>query len=142
MTDVFPIVGVGASAGGVEALEGFFPWPAAGSWHRTWWSSPISARRAKANCPTSSAVTPEPDRCLWREDGAEIRPNTVHVMPADAVIGIRNGRKIAGSVTLGARTAANASRSIIFFSSLAVDQHEFGRRAWCSRVATATARSA
>ncbi len=119
MSAPFPVVGVGASAGGVEALEGFFrglpPDPG------------IALVVVTHLSPTRESQLPEIIRRYTRlqlhvaEDGAEILPNTVHVLPADAVISIRNGR-----LRLRRQEAGHRERKPIdlFFTALAADMGE------------------
>ncbi len=112
----FPIVGVGASAGGVEALEGFF---------RGMPPDPGVALVVVTHLsPTRESHLPEIIRRYTSlelhvaQDGAEILLNTVHVLPADAVIGISNRR-----LQLYKRDARRSERKPIdiFFSALATD---------------------
>src|SRR4051794_20190976 len=87
---IFPVVGVGASAGGEEALEGFF--------------QGIPPRPGLAFIVVTH-LSPDRESLLHEiiarhtdltvavaEDNAEIRPNCVHVLPADAIISVEAGR--------------------------------------------------
>jgi two-component system CheB/CheR fusion protein len=115
----FPIVGIGASAGGVEALEGFFRGlperPGLGFVIVTHLSPERESRLhdVVANL-TGMAVR-------VAADGMEVEPDTVHVMPADAVLGIEGGR-----LRMQRPNAARRERKPIdiFFAALAADQGE------------------
>ncbi|WP_158743931.1 CheR family methyltransferase [Acidisphaera sp. L21] len=116
----FPIVGVGASAGGVEALEGFF--------------------RGMPDQPGLAVVVvthlnPERESILHEiiarytslkvqvaTDGAEVCPNCVYVLPADAILGIQNYR-----LTIARPGASGRERKPIdiFFSALALDLGDY-----------------
>ena len=88
--DKFPIVGIGASAGGIEALEGFF-------------------RGVPANPDAAFVVITHlnPDRESFLHeiisrytkmavstvaDGVPLSRNHVYVMPPDVLLGVRDGR--------------------------------------------------
>jgi two-component system CheB/CheR fusion protein len=116
----FPIVGIGASAGGVDALEGFFrgmpPDPGMGfvvvthlNPERESLLHEIIARYTKMQ------VHPAADR-------VEVEPNTVHVLPADAIIGI-SGRVL--KVTPLSKVNRERKPIDIFFSALAQDMGEY-----------------
>src|SRR6195952_2633776 len=117
---MFPIVGVGASAGGVEALEGFFqgvpPQPGLAfivvthlAPDRESLLHEIIARHTDLTVAVA-------------EDGAEVRPDHVYVLPADAIISIAAGR-------LALRKSDSSRRERkpvdILFSSLAIDHGEY-----------------
>src|SRR5256885_9888552 len=87
---IFPIVGVGASAGGVEALEGFF--------------QGVPPKPGLAFVVVTH-LSPDRESLLHEiiarytdlgvvvaEDGIEVRPDCVYVLPADAIISIKSGR--------------------------------------------------
>jgi two-component system, chemotaxis family, CheB/CheR fusion protein len=101
-----PIVGIGASAGGVEALGGFFRGldakPGLGfvivthlSPDRESMMHEIVARYTKMKVYVAA-------------DGAQVATNTVHVLPPDAVISIAEGRLQVH------RLGANGGRSTSF----------------------------
>jgi two-component system CheB/CheR fusion protein len=115
----FPIVGIGASAGGVEALEGLFrdmpADPGCGfvivthlSPERRSLLPEIIARYA--NMPVHVA-----------EDGAKVAPNEVHVLPADALLDITDGRL---KVSKPSSTRRERKPIDVFLSALARDQGE------------------
>jgi two-component system CheB/CheR fusion protein len=116
----FPIVGIGASAGGVQALEGFF-------------------KGLNADCGMAFVVVTHlsPDResllhevvgrksempVLVAEDGAEVRSGNIYVMPQNAILSIEEGRLL-----LRRPNALHRERKPIdiFFSALAKDQGEY-----------------
>ena len=90
----FQIVGIGASAGGLRALGGFFSaMPANPAWLSS--SLPISRRIGKA---FSSKFLPAMPRCRSKSPsmGKRSRPNKVYVMPPNATLTIADGRLRAG----------------------------------------------
>jgi two-component system CheB/CheR fusion protein len=115
----FPIVGVGASAGGVEALEGFFrgmpPDPG------------VALVIVTHLSPSRDSQLPEIIRRYTdmelhvAQDDTELQPNTVHVLPSDSVIGIEGGR-----LRVRPQFSAQRERKPIdyFFATLAADQGE------------------
>ncbi|MBW8814379.1 MAG: PAS domain-containing protein [Caulobacterales bacterium] len=115
----FPIVGVGASAGGVEALEALF---------RSVPPNPGCAfvvvthlgHDRRSLLPEIIARYTDMDVRV-AEDGAELGPNQVHVLQTDARLDIEGGRlKV---VPVG--QARRERRPIdIFFSALALDKGE------------------
>jgi two-component system, chemotaxis family, CheB/CheR fusion protein len=119
MDKPFPIVGVGASAGGVEALEYLFkampPEPGMAfvvithlAPHRESMLPEILARDTRMPV-------------LVAEHDQQVRPNHVYVVPADKVLDISKGR-------LGARAKTEThERTPIdsFFAALAEDQSEY-----------------
>ena len=116
----FPIVGVGASAGGIEALEGFFRGmpdnPGIGivvlthlNPERESILHEIIARYTKLEVQVAA-------------DGARVGKNCVHVLPADTILGIENG-----SLTIIRPDTRFRERKPIdvFFSALALDIGEY-----------------
>src|SRR5262247_224923 len=115
----FPIVGVGASAGGVEALEYLFkampPEPGMAFVIITH----LAPRRESMLPEILARDTRMP--VLIAEHDQAIRPNHVYVAPADAALGITKGR-------LGVRAVGDGrERTPIdsFFAALAEDQGEY-----------------
>src|SRR5262245_56060220 len=115
----FPIVGVGASAGGVEALEHLFkampPEPGMSFVIVTH----LAPRRESMLPEILARDTHMP--VLIAERDQEIHPNHVYVAPADTVLQIEKGR-------LGIRAIADGrERTPIdsFFAALADDQGEY-----------------
>jgi two-component system CheB/CheR fusion protein len=119
MTARFSIVGIGASAGGVEALESFFgAMPAQNGMafvvvthldpkHESWLADIIGRR-------TTMQVAAA-------RDGDEVEPERVYVLPPAAIMTIEQGR-----LHLQERDAGSRGRAPIdiFFNSLAEDQGE------------------
>lgn len=116
----FPIVGVGASAGGVQALEGFF-------------------RGVKADCGMAFVIVTHlsPDResqlhdiisrftdipVAIAQDGTRVEPGCVYVLPENALLSIENRH-----LRLRKPNAFQRERKPIdiFFSALAKDQAEY-----------------
>ena len=117
---LFPIVGIGASAGGVEALEGFFqglpPKPGLASIVVTHLSPDRESLLHEIIARYTDLTV------LIAEDGAQVRKDCVYVLPANAVISVNKGR-------LQVRKAESARRERkpvdILFSSLAIDRGEY-----------------
>jgi two-component system CheB/CheR fusion protein len=115
----FPVVGIGASAGGVEALAGLF-----------------GAMPPDTGCafvivthlsPTRPSLLPE---IIARytsmavhvaEDGLEVRPNEVYVLPPDALLEIQGLRLRVRALAKGRRERKPID---VFLSALAIDQGE------------------
>src|SRR6201997_2657471 len=116
----FPIVGIGASAGGVQALESFF-------------------RGVKANCGMAFVIVTHlsPDResqlhdivsrytdmpVAIAQDGARVEPGWVYVLPENALLSVEKRR-----LRVRKPNAFQRERKPIdiFFSSLAKDQAEY-----------------
>jgi two-component system CheB/CheR fusion protein len=116
----FPIVGIGASAGGVEALEGFFkdmpPQPGCGFVIVTH----LSPERRSLLPEIVARYTDMPVHVA--EDGAEVRPNEVHVLPADAVLNIEGRTLKISKPALGRRERKPID---IFLGELAKAQGEY-----------------
>jgi two-component system CheB/CheR fusion protein len=115
----FPIVGVGASAGGVEALEGLFK------------GMPVNPG---VGIVVVTHLNPERESVLHEiisrytqldvqkaVNGAKVKPNCVFVLPADAVLGIAGGRLQVSKVDATHRERKPID---IFLSALAKDQGE------------------
>src|SRR5499427_9097231 len=119
MDKPFPIVGVGASAGGVEALEYLFK----AMPHEPGMAFVIVTHLAPHRESMLPEILARDTRMpvLIAEHDQEIRPNHVYVVPADKVLDIRKGH-------LGVRAMAEThERTPIdsFFAALAEDQGEY-----------------
>ncbi len=113
------VVGIGSSAGGIDALKTFFSKMPADSGMAFvvvqhldphYDSSLVSIIAGRTTMPVSLA-----------EDGAALAPNHIHVIPPDAILTVQSGR-----LRL-ARPAAAAARRVsvdTFLTSLAEDQGE------------------
>src|SRR5215471_8818592 len=119
MDKPFPIVGVGASAGGVEALEGLF---------KAMPSNPGMAFVVITHlAPKRESMLPE---ILARDtrmpvliaaDDHAVERDHIYVAPADAVLDIEKGRlRVHGIADGRERTPIDA-----FFAALAEDQKEY-----------------
>lgn len=117
----FPIVAVGASAGGVEALEAFFGAmpddPGCGFVLITH----LDPKRRSLLPEIIARFTAMPVHVA--EQGALVGPNEVHVMPADALLEIRQGRLEVRKLDGAPRRERNPID--IFFNALAEDQGEY-----------------
>jgi len=114
----FPVVGVGASAGGVEALEGFFRGLADDPGMAFVVVTHLSASHPSQLPQILSRFTGMPVHVSV--DGATLRPNEVYVAPEGVVLGMANGR-------LRVRPAGQRREPKpidVFFSELARDAHE------------------
>jgi two-component system CheB/CheR fusion protein len=115
----FPIVGIGASAGGIEALEGFFRG---------------LPERLNAAIVIVTHLNPQRESLLHEvvahmtrlpvhiaTDEAAVRPGAVYIMPPDAILTLEGGR-------LRVRKPANGRRDRkpidVFLSTLATDAGE------------------
>ncbi len=114
------IVGVGASAGGIEALEGFFrgmpSLPGLGIVIVTH----LSPWRESVLHEIVSRFTDLPVEVA--ADGHAVAENHVYVLPADAVVGIRNGILVVQRQGADQRERHPVD---IFLSALAADQGEY-----------------
>ncbi len=113
--EAFPIIGIGASAGGIEALEGFFrglpPEPGLALVIVTH----LSPERESILHEIVGRYTALPVQVA--ADGMQVHNNNVYVMPAKVILGIENRR-----LTLRKSTSYRQHKPIdIFMSSLAVD---------------------
>jgi two-component system CheB/CheR fusion protein len=114
--DKFPIVGIGASAGGLEALEGLFR----GIPADTGLGFALVTHLARGHASAlpeilgrSSSIPVQP-----AADGAILAPNVLHVCPPDHIMTIVDGR-----LRLQVRTGESQRKPIdVFLSSLA-EQH-------------------
>ena len=115
----FPIVGVGASAGGVEALEGFFRGVPRTPGFAVVIVTHLSPDRASRLHEIVARHTELPVHVA--ADGQPVECDTVYVLPADAVLGIEEGR-----LRLHRPNATSRERRPIdvFFAALAADQGE------------------
>ena len=86
----FPIVGIGASAGGVEALEGLFRHMPVETGLGFVVVTHISPDRASRLDEVVARYTAMP--VVSAEDGIEVSPDTVYVLPSSACITIGDGR--------------------------------------------------
>jgi two-component system CheB/CheR fusion protein len=117
--EAFPIVGIGASAGGIEALEGFFrgipDHPGLGfvivthlSPERESFLHQLVARYTKLTVRVAA-------------DGMCVEADCIYVLPADAILSIQDQRL---TIRKPARSRRERKPIDIFFSSLAADQGE------------------
>ena len=118
MTDTadFPIICLGASAGGIEALEGFFrglpPHPGLALVIVTH----LSPDRESLLHEIVSGYTDLPVQVA--ADAMTVEVDNIYVMPADSILGIENRR-----LTLRKNTTHRERKPIdIFMSALAVDR--------------------
>jgi len=116
----FPIVGIGASAGGVQALEGLFRGVPSDSDCAFVVVTHLSPDRKSMLPEIVARYTEMPVHVT--EDGATVRPNEVHIMPAAAILGMRGCR-----LTIEPMDATRRERKPIdvFFSALAADAGEY-----------------
>lgn len=119
-TDSFPlIIGVGASAGGLEALEQFLSHvpPACGAGF-------VVIQHLD---PTHQGILPEllqrvtPMKVAQASEGSKVKPNCVYVIPSNQDLTILHGKLhlLDPSAPRGLRLPID-----LFFKALAIDQHE------------------
>jgi two-component system CheB/CheR fusion protein len=116
----FPIVGIGASAGGVEALEGLFrdlPSDTGCGFVIVTHLSPERRSLLPEIIARYTSMTVH-----VAQDGAEVLPDEVHVLPADAVLGIEGRHLKIQRLGSGRRERKPID---IFLSALAKDQGEY-----------------
>ncbi len=115
----FPIVGIGASAGGLEALQGFFSHMPPDSGMAFVIIQHLDPRRKSIMDDLLRRYTTMP--VLQVQDGVEVAPNSVYLNPPDKEVGLFKGR-----FQLTEPAEAHAVRLPIdrFFRSLAEDQGE------------------
>jgi two-component system CheB/CheR fusion protein len=116
----FPIVGIGASAGGIDALEGFFQGMPADPGLGFVVVTHLNPQRESLLHEIVSRYTTMP--VCPAVDGAVIQPNSVHVLPADALLGIE-GRVL--KVSRPSAVSRERKPIDIFFSALAKDLGEY-----------------
>ncbi|MGO8039609.1 CheR family methyltransferase [Rhizobium leguminosarum] len=116
----FPIVGIGASAGGVEALEGFFKGVPAKSGLAYVVVTHLSPARESLLHEIIARYT---DMSVSvAADGDEVQVDTVNVLPANAILGIDGGRLRIHRPDPGRRERKPID---IFLSALAADRREY-----------------
>ena len=119
-TAAFPIVGVGASAGGIEALEGFF----AGIPEQPGFAIVIVTHLNPARESLLHEIVARRTRMRVHVATADatVENNAVYVMPEDAVLGIEHRRL---QVTRPDPARRSRKPIDVFFSALARDINEF-----------------
>ena len=119
MTDSFPIVGIGASAGGIEALEGFFGGLPGDPGLALVIVTHLNPERESVLHQIVARHTRLPVQVA--QDGMAVEANRVYVMPADAILSIGQRRLLVRRTGPGRRERNPID---IFFSALAVDAGE------------------
>src|SRR5512143_542145 len=116
---VFPIVGIGASAGGLDAFKGFFSAVPAESGMAFVLIQHLDPTRESLTAELVGAYTRM--RVAQAEDGMRVEANRVYVIPPNAYLSIRQR-----TLRLSAPTAPRSLRMAVdfFLSSLAADQQE------------------
>ncbi|MCJ2069385.1 PAS domain-containing protein [Methylobacterium sp. J-030] len=116
--DHFPIIGVGASAGGIEAMRGFFR-GVPETLRAAFVVVTHLGREHKSLLPDVLARF-TPLKVEAAADGVLVEPGTVYVMPSGFVMGIAGGR-----LTLTPLGEGRETKPIdIFLTALALDQGE------------------
>jgi two-component system CheB/CheR fusion protein len=88
--EVFPIVGIGASAGGLEALEGFFRHMPSNSGMAFVVIQHLAPQHVSAMDSLLSRYTEM--QVLNIEDGIRVKPNHIYLNPPDKHVVIMNGK--------------------------------------------------
>ncbi|MER8377876.1 MULTISPECIES: CheR family methyltransferase [unclassified Mesorhizobium] len=116
----FPIVGVGASAGGIPAMEGLFKGLTDGTGMAFVVVTHLSPERESLLHEVIQRYTEMP--VVVAEEGVAVQPDQVYVMPQNVVLTIRKG-----ALSLRRPNTLNRERKPIdiFFSALAEDQGEY-----------------
>lgn len=115
---IFPVVGVGASAGGVEALEGFFKGVPADPGAAFIVVTHLSPQRDSVLPDIIARYAAMPVEAI--RDDLKIEPNHVYVLAASALLGVEKGR-----LKLREMEAVRERKPIdVFLSSLAKDKGE------------------
>jgi two-component system CheB/CheR fusion protein len=119
MMPSLPIVGIGASAGGVEALEQFFKSVPPGNGMAFVVLTHLPPDRESLLSEILGRATRMP--VVEARDGEKVEAEHVYVLPPSAILTIREGR-----LQLRRTGAADRERAPIdvFFTSLAEDQAE------------------
>ncbi|MDB5406485.1 MAG: chemotaxis protein CheR [Rhodospirillales bacterium] len=114
----FPIVGIGASAGGIEALQQFFRALPTESGLAFVVVTHLPPGRESSLVPIISQYTAMP--VVAAEDGMVVEPNRTHVLSHEGILTIENGRlRLRGPEAVRERHPID-----VFFASLAVDRAE------------------
>jgi len=115
----FPIVGIGASAGGLDAFKKFFSAMPADSSAAFVLIQHLDPTRESLTADLVGTYTRM--RVVQAEDGMRLEPNRVYVIPPNAYLSIRER-----TLRLSAPTAPRSLRMAVdfFLRSLAEDQHE------------------
>jgi two-component system CheB/CheR fusion protein len=116
----FPIVGIGASAGGIEALEGFFRGLPAALGAGLVIVTHLSPQRESILHEVVARFTRLPVHVAAQD--MRVQPDTVYVMPADAILTLEGGALQVRKPAPGRRERKPID---IFLSTLAADQGEF-----------------
>ncbi|MER8963027.1 chemotaxis protein CheB [Mesorhizobium sp. M0701] len=116
----FPIVGVGASAGGIPAMEGLFKGLTGGTGMAFVVVTNLSPERESLLHDVIARYTGMP--VIVAEEGMAVQPDQVYVMPQNVVLTIRKG-----ALSLRRPNTLNREREPIdiFFRALAEDQGEY-----------------
>jgi len=116
----FPIVGIGASAGGIPAMEGLFKGMPDQLGMAFVIITHLSPKRESLLHEVVGRYTTMPVDVV--EDGTPVRPNHVYVMPQNAILTIKNG-----VLRLHPLSGPTPERKPvdIFLSALAEDQGEY-----------------
>ncbi|MFL9876576.1 CheR family methyltransferase [Paraburkholderia megapolitana] len=115
----FPIVGVGASAGGVEALEGFFRGIPEAPGFGVVLVTHLGPGRQSLLHDVVARYTKLPVRLIT--NGMQVEKDSVYILPSDALLSIQDGH-----LQMREQDAVQRERKPIdlFLSSLAADQGE------------------
>ncbi|MBL6459404.1 PAS domain-containing protein [Belnapia sp. T6] len=115
----FPIVGIGASAGGLEALEGFFRGLPDRPGLAVVVVTHLSPERESRLHEILTRYTDLPVQVAANDQ--QVEPDRVYVLPADAILGMEGGRLRMTKPNTGRRERKPID---IFFAALAADQGE------------------
>lgn len=116
----FPIVGIGASAGGVEALASFFRNVPADSGCGYVVITHLNPDRPSVLAELIGRTTSMPVEVA--RDGVQVSPNTIYVLAPDCTLGIAGGRLRVRKLGTGQRERKPID---VFLSDLAMDVGEY-----------------
>lgn len=119
-TTRFPIVGIGASAGGIPALQAFFQQLPDDSSMAFVIVTHMNPDRESLLSEILSRHTPLP--VSTATDGMPVEPGHVYVMPSDVILTIEDGKLHTGGVNRARRERKPID---LFLTSLAKDQGEY-----------------
>jgi two-component system CheB/CheR fusion protein len=115
----FPIVGIGASAGGLEAYKAFFAQMPANSGMAFVLVPHLDPERPSAMRSLLTSYTPMP--VVEAADGMAVQPNHVYIIPPNAELGIQH-RLL--RISRPSRPRGHRTPIDFFFGALAADQGE------------------
>ncbi len=115
--DRFPIIGIGASAGGIEAMRGFFRGLPEAFGAAIVVVTHLSPQRESLLPEVLAKLTPL--AVTITTDGQLLEPDRVYVMPPGVTLGLKDGRLVVTALGPGAREIKPVD---LFLTALALDR--------------------